>query len=763
MDHISPIILDFLTAKESLGVVLQKYCNEEQALESAFLRLAKESEAKEVSQGFLNAIDKAIMEGHPDANLFVFFICQVSNYYHKHHQIEKAKALLLIAESVTDKGILPFIKAVYFNHLAIHKRYLGEIAECEAYMSKSISLVEKSEPRAKVLIQNYMTNMAFNGKLKENGEYKLEDLNGLPSAVLLTIASQVKIINCIITGNYIEGIDLIQKVKEMNQSEVDTSLKTYGELLKIYSGDFDEANFMVNDGKLMASAFHHFSNERYDEAMKICELLKDKFEITNMNFSFGYLPLHFQLCLKKSGPAKLLLQEKIKKGGGFYIDDLFFGRIRLLENDEEGANESFMRLIENVTRYGAMKRLEFELQFAKEMKLPVILRLLNGWKEDGSALVKKKKAEKIQKVINDEKGIKRLIGNSTAINQVKELVVKYAVLKSPVLITGETGTGKELVSRALHDEGPYPNEPFLAINCGALTDNLLQSELFGYEAGSFTGALKQRKGIFEAAGKGTVFLDEFEDVSTKMQSSLLRVLETSEIRMIGGTKSRKINCKIVVATNIELKSLVGKKLFREDLYFRLSRFEIKLPALRERKNDIPNLIERFLLPDKAGELAPAIDFKLLEVLSDYSWPGNIRELRNAVERMKILHSNKNVYGIEEFDFDQLENFSKPTIDKAEVFNDGEEKSQLVHSASSKEENDRIQSILKSGFKIQSRIDSLKSLFKQHKKLSRSQVSAILKVSPLTAANALQTLCEDGFIEKVMPSKSTKSHYFNWKE
>jgi len=754
LETISPIVLEFLSAKDPFGVVLRKYCNEEHALEYAFLQLVKESERKEVNQDFLLAIDKAILVGHSDVNLFLLFICQVTNYYHKHNQIEKANALLLIASSVTDKGVLPFIKAIYFNHMAMHKRYLGEIAECEAYMNQCISLVDKTEPRARVLIQNYMTNLAFNGQLKENGEYKLEELNGLPSALLLSIATQVKIINCIITGNYTEGIDLIQEVKKNNPTELDASINTFGDLLKISSGDFDEANYAAKDGQLIASAFLHFSNERYDDAMKICELLKDKFEIANMNLSFGYLPLHYQLCQKKSGITRLLLQEKIKKGGGFYIDDLFFGRIQLLENDEEGANESFKRLIENVTRYDAMKRLEFELQFAKELKLPVILRLLNGWKEDASALGKKKKTEKIQRVISDEKGVNRLIGNSPAINQVKELVAKYAVLKSPVLITGETGTGKELVSRALHDEGTYPSEPFLAINCGALTDNLLQSELFGYEAGAFTGALKQRKGIFEAAGKGTVFLDEFGEISPKLQVSFLRVLEANEIRMIGSTTTRQIECKIVIATNVDLHEAVIAKKFREDLFFRISRFEIKLPALKDRKEDISELISHFLLTNSSNqEKQKSVSKELLNSLIAYHWPGNIRELKNEIERLYILNPGKEILNTEDFDFSHLQ--------KAEEMKQVPPTSPTIGKSESVVRDEAVLKIINSGFRVDKRIELLKELFREHKKLTRSQLMKITNVGPTTATKDLQTLVNAGFIVRRSPTKSSSTDYFEF--
>ena len=355
-----------------------------------------------------------------------------------------------------------------------------------------------------------------------------------------------------------------------------------------------------------------------------------------------------------------------------------------------------------------------------------------------------------------------LIGNSTSILQVKKLVKKFAILKEPVLVTGETGTGKELIAKAIHEEGPNAKEPFLAINCGSLTDSLLQSELFGYEAGAFTGAQKERKGIFEAAGKGTVFLDEFGDISSKLQVSLLRVLESNEIRLIGSTTNRKIECKIVIASNTNLQLAVEEKKFREDLYFRLARFDIKLPPLRERIEDIPLLIEHFLNQNRTGnEKVIKVTNELLDALMKYRWPGNIRELKNETERLKILHADKEELKFEDFDFEHLWGVKKKVINVDASTNLSPEI--IKNNIPNNNHENQIELILEKGSKVTQRHKQLQQLFQQYKKLTRSQIMAILHVSAGTATSDLKILCEQQIIERVCPSHSKKSDYFIWRE
>ena len=234
----------------------------------------------------------------------------------------------------------------------------------------------------------------------------------------------------------------------------------------------------------------------------------------------------------------------------------------------------------------------------------------------------------------------RISGESNSMRSLKTLILRAADCNSTILITGESGTGKELIARAIHDFGKRQREPFLAINCGALTESLLESELFGHVKGAFTGATAYKKGIFESAGKGTIFLDEFGEMSSAMQVRLLRVLQEHKVRPIGSEDSKEINfnARVVVATNRDLKREIAEGTFRQDLYYRVNVFSIRSPALRHRLDDLPLLIDVLLnrLVDSTKLVRPlSFDSEALALLQNYSWPGNVRELENLIERLAI--------------------------------------------------------------------------------------------------------------------------------
>jgi transcriptional regulator with PAS, ATPase and Fis domain len=477
-----------------------------------------------------------------------------------------------------------------------------------------------------------------------------------------------------------------------------------------------------------------------------------------------YLPIHIELCLKNKGKARLLLIEKQKFDRPHYLDDFFFARIQLLENNFAEAYLSFGRLMENINCYEAIYRLMFELQFAKELKLSEIVLLMSDLKNSEIIGLGKKKDDLLINPKEMSKGLGLIIGGSKPIQTVKELIKKYAPLKEIVLITGATGTGKELVARALHEESVNIAEPFLAVNCGALTESLLLSELFGYEAGAFTGAHKKRKGIFEAAGKGTVFLDEFGGVSPHLQVSLLRTLESNEIRPIGGTVTRSIHCRIIIATNTDLQQAVKDKKFRDDLFFRIARLEIKLPNLRERLEDLPLLVNYFLarpsiIPNKHKEVSK----QLLDALVAYTWPGNIRELKNEIERLKILYPDKEMLELEDFDFSHLQGYEKPGVAVSETTNT---KLSLKVNISNDQtigvDHESIKAILNRGTKAKRRQSFLRELFKEYNQLTRSQIMAIANIGPSTATKQLQELIDEGYIERHMPTSSPRTTYFKIK-
>jgi DNA-binding NtrC family response regulator len=231
-----------------------------------------------------------------------------------------------------------------------------------------------------------------------------------------------------------------------------------------------------------------------------------------------------------------------------------------------------------------------------------------------------------------------IIGRSPAMVEVYKTVARVAPTKSTVLILGESGTGKELIARALHQHSPRARRPFVAVDCGVLTETLLESELFGHVRGAFTGAVVDKKGVFEEAQGGTCFLDEIGDISPNMQAKLLRVLQEHEIRRVGGKEWLKVDVRVVAATNQNLTELVGNRAFRRDLYYRLQVITILLPPLRERAEDIPALAHRFLRRYRRehGKEVTAIADEAMALLHTYPWPGNIRELENTIERAVAL-------------------------------------------------------------------------------------------------------------------------------
>jgi DNA-binding NtrC family response regulator len=233
--------------------------------------------------------------------------------------------------------------------------------------------------------------------------------------------------------------------------------------------------------------------------------------------------------------------------------------------------------------------------------------------------------------------IPELIGRSASMEALRRLIAKVAASDSTAMVRGETGTGKELVARSIHQLSPRRDEPFVTVDCASLQESLLQSELFGHEQGAFTGATRRKHGLFETADGGTVFLDEIADVSPAVQAGLLRVLETSTFRHLGGTREVKVDVRLVAATNRALERLVQDGRFRRDLYFRLNAIHIELPALRQRADDIPVLAAHFVAQYNARYgTRKAFTRGALDVLARYGWPGNVRQLRHVVDRALVL-------------------------------------------------------------------------------------------------------------------------------
>ena len=246
--------------------------------------------------------------------------------------------------------------------------------------------------------------------------------------------------------------------------------------------------------------------------------------------------------------------------------------------------------------------------------------------------------------INRQAAAKHFVARSQAMQDVLELAARVAPLDTTVLVYGESGTGKEFIVRLIHDQSPRAAAPFVSINCAALTETLLESELFGHVRGAFTGAVRDKAGLFEVAGSGTIFLDEIGEVAPSVQAKLLRALQEREIRRVGAERNIKVNARVVAATNRDLRAAVEAGTFREDLYFRLGAFIITVPPLRERREDIPPLVHHFLVraASHMKKDVSAVSADAMSALMNYRWPGNVRELEHAVERAVILANTPSI-------------------------------------------------------------------------------------------------------------------------
>jgi two-component system response regulator HydG len=279
---------------------------------------------------------------------------------------------------------------------------------------------------------------------------------------------------------------------------------------------------------------------------------------------------------------------------------------------------------------------------ANFLQKPVNLAELRAMVDKAAETLRLERANlELKRQLDEKFGFEGVVGNSAKMHEVINKLKSIAPTSATVLIQGETGTGKELVARAIHYNSPRRNKPFAAMNCTALNENLLEDELFGHEPGAFTGADRLRKGRFEHANGGTLFLDEVGDMPLSLQAKLLRVLENQEVLRIGSNEPIKVNVRLLSATNRDLEDAVARGAFRQDLYFRLKVVTVKLPPVRERREDIPLLTARFLedFTQRHGKRVTSISAAVRKAMAAYDWPGNVRELRNLIESMVVQDSD----------------------------------------------------------------------------------------------------------------------------
>jgi len=583
---------------------------------------------------------------------------------------------------------------------------------------------------------------------------------------------------------------------------------------------------------------NHLLEDDAPGALRLARLEAKRLLVSIFGTGFGALNLiRAELASGNAEAASRLIDMRAARGNAHYLDPLFAARCALLTDRRKDAAELFREAQAAAERYDAAGRLDFELSLALEMHTGEAL-VRSSFSEGGclapadlakaffvadtqprtaapvpippprapaatapKRLVPRLKARTANTPAASpiDPRLPPIIGRSPAILKLRETILQMASQEVPVLITGETGTGKELVAVALHTAGNRADKPFIPVNCSAISETLLESELFGHERGSFTGADRATGGLFEDAGDGTLLLDEIGDVSPRLQAVLLRVLETGEIRAIGSSHSRRIHCRILAATNADLETRVAQGSFRQDLLYRLQRLTIHVPPLRERREDIMPLVRHFLDEGRPVGTHASVSATFVETARQYDWPGNVRELRNVIERMRLTHSDKLTYTEADLDIRRVgarpmssgalakENASPQPASPPERISrpagagearlaplraptppppgTGEaclapaHRTQDDPTAAAPAETADITHFLQHGNSVLRRLERLRSLFEIHRRLTRGEIVHVLAVSPNTATKYLKTLCDEGFIRRVEPSASARSHYF----
>lgn len=467
-----------------------------------------------------------------------------------------------------------------------------------------------------------------------------------------------------------------------------------------------------------------------------------------------------KLSLGDGVGGRRIIDMRRRRGNCHYLDDFFLARAALLVGERDVAARHFTALQPALERYQAQGRLDFELRLACELEPGDLLAMGHA-----AAAASRAPAPSMPATTDAASGLPgligagRLLGRSAVIATVRDQIDRYARLDAPVLVTGETGTGKELVARAIHEAGPRRGEPFVAVNCGSVAETLLESEFFGHDRGAFTGAVRAHRGIFEETGRGTVLLDEIGDIPQRLQVALLRVLEAGEIRPVGSSRTKRIFCRIVAATNADLAALEAAGGFRRDLLYRLRRLQIHLPPLRERREDILPLADHFLAEGMPSGVRAVMTEDLRQALLAHRWPGNVRELRNTVERMRILNPGpRQHYDVRAF---------RVGVPGSEMVAAEEEPCPAQTGLTAKAPAEglvagRVEGdldLLRNGRSQRRRIERLRQLFRQQRELSHGEVRKITSSAPTTVTRDLKALVDEGFLVRIEPTRSKRSRYY----
>ncbi|MFC1462352.1 sigma 54-interacting transcriptional regulator [Verrucomicrobiota bacterium] len=761
---IDPVVAAFVASDKELSAVLRNPAIVRTPVVEALALLSDFINGKSANGALLAARDVSLKG--IDAGLCILFLAHWAQALFIQSgvirdRLQEAWTLVHQANNLASPGsppeLLSLVRLVESKLVAAD----GDTARQEETVRESLSALAADSPRRKFAVLELASLLARSGRMADMGA-DLETLAAgrLSPAETLRLTG-LQFMDSVETGRTNAAVRLLPQLTDgPGGASPGIGVERYKSLLDLMNVDGPE---LPEDGEPVARGgepdwaltVRCLMSGRVHQALRWARLWERNHD--DCISGQGFVPFNLvraELAEGNAEAARRLIEMRNTRGNTHYFDAFFLARAELLAGHGEDAASLLASVLDAVHKYSAGGRLDFELRLAVEMRRDVLLHIAR----DADAIRMSQAARRSVAAAAPTPeagpaGLQRIIGTSSALDSVRKTTLQFANLDVPVLITGETGTGKELVARAIHETGVRAREPFVATNCGAISESLLESELFGHEKGAFTGAASAHRGLFEEAGAGTILLDEIGEISPRLQVALLRVLETDEIRPVGSSRSRKIKCRILASTNADLDSLAADNRFRRDILFRLRRLEIDLPPLRERVDDVLPLAAHFLDLDRPAGIHAMMSARLQNMLRAYGWPGNVRELRNALEKMRLMNSDKLYYDEDDLDSAALQDtHAQPRPDT------GPPAEPAPLPAVSVPEADEPM-LFRRGKSRARRLELLRSLFLQHQILTRSEIVKTFRVSPNTATSDLKALCEEGMIERVKPSKSPRSVYF----
>ncbi|PCJ59510.1 MAG: hypothetical protein COA79_10715 [Planctomycetota bacterium] len=744
-----PYIKDFINTNTPINKLLQQYCDSNQTIEQMRQMQMGLNDSKLIETTYLEAEKYAETNMESDPFLLYAFYAIWVSIAESLGRYDDLKVIYERSKNVCAKppSVIEFTCAQLYYALF-------KPDQVREYTKNIINHHYDTCPRFEFFFLRAIISFSAMGEMKYFEDMVKRLLANKLSGNNQWYLEYSYYVNDICTGKLILPDDRTDYIERENKKL--NLLSDYGldeiKLLKdLFTGklNIDELDsFSIHEQlKVHLKINNYLINNKLEEAIIVYE--KNKLSPDNpfITSFFNVTELRLKLSNGEYKSARnILLNIEIHHKN--YFGDFYRVRIFLLEGDMAKAIFFFKKLYKNCLYYDSLGLLDLELNASLEIGAKQIRILMSSIKD-----LSTEKEEII--FASDEKaevkmGVDKIIGESQSIKALRSQIKSIANINMPILISGETGVGKDLVANAIHEESTNSAQPFLPINCGAILDSLLLSELYGHEKGAFTGAIKSKKGIFEMAKKGVVFLDEIGEISASIQVALLRSLESSRIRPVGSARDKPYLCRIISATNKSLEEMVQEKTFREDLFYRIRLIEIKVPSLRSRSDDIIPLINHFLLKyDKTVE--NNFNDELTSKILKYNWPGNIRQLKSEVEKLCLLNHDKEYFTLK--DCELLQNYVEH-----DPF-EGSEKNEIKKETNKNSFDQKIEEVIVNSNFSKNRITRLKKAFKKCPKLSRRDVVSLLEVSSSTADKDLKILLKRHFIEKVMPTAARRTHYY----